>query len=321
VRTVLVGRPVAAVATALADGLIALGDAVVVVDIGNRATEVSIVADAGGAGRVLGREFTDDLGADVLDHAVQTHVCVESAVTLDTRSPHGRAASRALAAACRAARRELALSPATVIEVACPGRTEHVRMVRTEFESAIAEAIRAGVTAIAACARNGLAEGVDVRAVLLVGEAAATPLLTEMASALLRLPVVVPQYPEWAVAGGAAHITARAAAAAAAEFLANPSLPAQRPVPRRVAPAVAAPRHTAVPAPARPAVSGASPLPADLPRTSWEQPSSQPERSRIRTGMIAAIVAAALVIGGGITVAETGGGHGGGAGAFSHGGP
>jgi hypothetical protein len=86
-----------------------------------------------------------------------------------------------------------------------------VRVVRAEFEALAHEAIYTGLSAIAHVIRQAHENGIEVNAIVLTGEVARTPLLTELISAQWSGRLIIPPCPEWAAATGAAHIAVRRA--------------------------------------------------------------------------------------------------------------
>jgi hypothetical protein len=211
-RTSMVPRPVIAATHALANGRIPC-DTVMVADIGSRGMELAIVADiAAGSGRVVDVSSSDEFGASDLDHAVLQYVIDQLGIPL-ARLDLGEVVTRA-----QAARRALHRRPVAVVEVA--GCVAYV--VRTDVELVVGAAVSRAADAIATAAA---ARGPAVSAVVLVGEAATTPLLTKSLSQRLSVPVVVPPQPEYAVVAGAARTAALSAMQAGRQDLLPPSSP------------------------------------------------------------------------------------------------
>jgi hypothetical protein len=208
-------------------------------------------------------------------------------------------------ARCRLARADLARRPATVVDVRLPGGEERVRVIRTELESLIAGPISAAVSAIARMSGESEAKGIPIAAVLLTGESARTPLLTEQLSARIRARVLVSPDAEWTAAVGAAGI----AAARARRAQSGPPTVTR---PRNAVPT--APPH---PAPRHPQPQTAQPQTAQSqtprPRTPAppaNYPSARRGTSRIRTAVASAVAGFAVLIAGGVAVSGAGGGSG-----------
>ncbi|HEX4246644.1 MAG TPA: Hsp70 family protein [Pseudonocardia sp.] len=324
----LVSAPLAAVAAAEAAGAVQRGEAVLVADIGGAGTELSLLsAGADRARQVVTTARVEELGATALDRALARHVLAQLGDrfgTFDPADPANHAALHDLVARCRVARAELGVRPATVVDVGLPAGLERVRVIRTEFEALTAEPISAVVSAIARMVAESETNGVTVSEVLLTGEPARTPLLTEQLSVRIRARVLVPPDAEWTVAAGAA------AMAAARAHRPQPPLPR----PRAAAPAPYAdprittseaalppvhPRHTPpvrAEEPPTPAPTPQAPtLKAPTARTTPEpRPAPHPTADRgaakFRTAVVTVIAGFAVLLAGGVAVSSTGGGGG-----------
>ncbi|MGH3780308.1 MAG: Hsp70 family protein [Pseudonocardiaceae bacterium] len=212
VLTSLVSSPVAAVTAAVAAGMMSFSETVIVADIGGHGTEVALVTGAENqAGRLEATSRTDDLSSAGLDRALARHVLGQARGHFPAADLHdraNRAIVRDVVAACRVGREELIRNTSTVVDVRLPSHNVPVRVVRAEFESLAREPIHIGLSAISHLMGQARENGIEVDAVLLTGEAARTPLLTELLSAQWPTRVVIPPFPEWAAASGAAHIAA-----------------------------------------------------------------------------------------------------------------
>jgi molecular chaperone DnaK len=193
----LVSRPLAALAGA--DAAIPAGAGVVVVDTGGRSTEVSLV----GGGRVLDTSAAELLGTEAVDRALAMHLLAQLPGPLELAARHE------LVRACTAARRDLVGRPATIIEVHRPSGPERVRVVRAELAELIGDAVRDVVTSVLRALRQARRAELPVRAVLLVGPLASTPLLIEELTARVGAQPIVPSDPACAVVRGAATLTSR----------------------------------------------------------------------------------------------------------------
>ncbi|PZS14025.1 MAG: hypothetical protein DLM60_19825 [Pseudonocardiales bacterium] len=211
--TSLVSSPVATVTAAVAAGVMRFSETVIVADIGGHGTEVALVTGAENqAGRLEATSRTDDLSSAELDRALARHVLEQVRSRLPAPDLHdqaNRAIVRGVVAACRVGREDLVRHTSTVIDVSLPSHKIPVRVVRAEFESLIREPILGGLSAIAHLMDQARENGIKVDAILLTGEVARTPLLSELLSAQSASRVVIPPFPEWAAASGAAHIAAR----------------------------------------------------------------------------------------------------------------
>lgn len=215
VPTSMVSGPVAAVTAAVAAGMMSYPETVIVADIGGHGTEVALVAGAENhAGRLEATSRTDDLSSAELDRALARHVLEQVRGDLpepDLTGPANRVIVRNVLAACRRARKALIRDTSTVVDVHLPTQRIPVRIVRAEFEALAREPICAGLSAIAHIIRRAHDNGNDVNAIVLTGELARTPLITELISARWACRVIVPPGPEWAAASGAAQLAVRRA--------------------------------------------------------------------------------------------------------------
>jgi hypothetical protein len=331
----LVSAPLAAVAAAESAGAVHPGEAVLVADVGSGDTELSVLTDGAGRSRLLvATSRVEDLGGLALDRALAGHVLEQLRgrfAGLDQADPANHAALRELVARCRLARADLARRPATVVDVRLPGGEERVRVIRTELESLIAGPISAAVSAIARMSGESDTKGIPIAAVLLTGESARTPLLTEQLSARIRARVLVSPDAEWTTATGAAGIAAARARRAQsgpptltrphnavpeapphpAPRTPQPRTPAP---PRRIAEPRTAPSHTASHTETSHTAShtAASHTPANY--TQREPRPNDPPTSRgtarIRTAVASAVAGFAVLIAGGVAVSQAGGGSG-----------
>lgn len=210
VPTSLVSRPIAAVIAAVGAGMMKSSETVIVADICSQGTEVALVSGAENhVGRLAEICRTDDLGSAALDHALARHVLEQVRGQLpapELLDPANRAIVRDVVATSRLARQDLVRHTFTVVDVRLPAHTLPVRIVRAEFESLAREPIHAGLSSIAHLMRQAHDSGIEVSAIVLTGEVATTPLLTELISAQWPTRVVIPPSPEWATASGTARI-------------------------------------------------------------------------------------------------------------------
>ena len=235
VPTSLVSRPAAAVTAAVAAGSINPSETALVADIGSDGTEVALVTGGENhAGRLAATSRTNDLSATGLDRALARHVLEQVRGHLpdsDLTNSANRAIARNVVAACRRARADLVRQAATTIDVRLPAHRVPVRVIRAEFESLAREPIYAGLSTIAQVMRQACDKGIEVAAIVLTGEAAHTPLLTELISAHWPCRVIIPPCPEWAAASGAAQIALRRCPARPSTPLSPSPRPAVRQAP------------------------------------------------------------------------------------------
>jgi molecular chaperone DnaK (HSP70) len=210
VPTSLVSSPIAAVIATVGAGMMNSSETVIVADICNQGTEVALVTGAANhMGRLVATSHTDDLGSALLDRALARHVLEQVRGQLPASKLQdfaNREIVRDVVAASRAARQDLMRHTSTVVDVRLPAHRVPVRVVRAEFESLAREPIHAGLSSIAHLMDHAHDNGIEVNAIVLTGEVARTPLLTELISAQWSARVLIPPSPEWATASGTARI-------------------------------------------------------------------------------------------------------------------
>jgi hypothetical protein len=272
VPTSLVSAPVAAAVSAEEAGAAGPGDALLVADIGGGSTELAVLlGGAGRARRVAATGSTDELGDTVLDRRLAARLAADLAgrfPELDPRAPAHPPALRELVAVARRARAALVRNPSAEVEVRLPSGHDRVRVVRDEFESLVTDAVSAGASSVTRLLREANSNGVTVAAILVTGESADTPLLTEMLSTRTDIPLLIAPDPEWTTANGAVA-TAAATGAVVAPAVGRPTVQPRHlagPVPRSarvpvpVAGLTPAPQRAEAPAPTRQTI-GAAPGP------------------------------------------------------------
>jgi hypothetical protein len=325
--TAFVPRAVAAVRT-IGGGR---ADAVVVADLGRYRTEITTLRGGGVDGVRV-----DDLGSAELDRAVLSHVLGQLAGEPSDRDD--------LTARCRAARRELTGSPAAAVELPTTQGFERIRVTRAEFEESIRESVSVAVLNMCRELGDAAEKGAATYAVMIVGDGAEVPLLTQALSAEAGFGPDVAADRATAATGAAlisgdraksgraarqrmqapvrpasdAHTTTGASSgplpepAARPRPLSAPSLPKPSPD----SPAVPRPSYgPRVEASVRPRPAARAERPAyqepqssPAPRNGW--PSTPPQRSgrRVRTAIVAAAAGIAVLIGG--AAVTSGGGPG-----------
>jgi molecular chaperone DnaK (HSP70) len=210
VPTSLVSSPIAAVIAAVGAGMMNSSETVIVADICSQGTEVALVTGvANHMGRLVATSHTDDLGSASLDRALAKHVLEQVRGQLpasELQNFVNREIVWDVVAASRLARQDLVRHTSTVVDVRLPAHSVPVRIVRAEFESLAREPIHAGLSSIAHLMDHAHDNGIDVSAIVLTGEVARTPLLTELISAQWSARVLIPPSPEWATVSGTARI-------------------------------------------------------------------------------------------------------------------
>ena len=146
------------------------------------------------------------LGGVDLDEAVFQHVVgLLELAFVETGEP--TAESRALArlrAECTSAREALSADTAATISVRLPGHHEEIRLTRQEFETMIRPAIADAIAVVDTTVEAAGLVSADLSAVLLVGGASRTPLVSQMVRSHFDRPTLVDAHPKHTIASGAA---------------------------------------------------------------------------------------------------------------------
>jgi molecular chaperone HscA len=285
IPTSLVSRPIAAVIAAVGAGMMSSSETVIVADICSQGTEVALVTGAENhVGHLAATCSTDDLGSAALDHGLARHVLEQVRGQLpasDLHDPANRTIVRNVVAASRLARQDLVRHTSTVVDVRLPAHGVPVRIVRAEFESLAREPVHAGLSTISHLMRRAHDNGIEVSAIVLTGEVARTPLLTEVISAQWPTRVVIPPSPGWATASG----TARIAVSRSQPRVTTPLSPARPNVSNQARPQPVQAKADGPQPRRRPKVSASSSQ-ARPPAVSGVQPTARERKWTLRWGAI-----------------------------------
>ncbi|MFX0578257.1 Hsp70 family protein [Nocardia nepalensis] len=263
--------------------------AVVVYDLGGNGLSISVARGT----EQIGRTFRSaEFGGKHIDDAILRHVLGGLDGELgdtDLADPALLAPLNELRLRCRRAKEALSTETAAVIEVEL-GRVRHdVRLVRCELEELIREQVVGSAGLVRETLRANEIDARDVRAVVLAGGAAATPLITEVLSAQFHVPVIGEPEPGLTSANGAA-LLARASSA-------TTSVSVPPPAKSVLPPAKSAPTPTTAPQAPEPrpgddAVVIKRPKPVAPEATEGRE--KVRSRPRKRTVLIAATIVAAI---------------------------
>ncbi|MEW2385350.1 Hsp70 family protein [Micromonospora sp. NPDC047707] len=210
----------------------------------------------------------DTVGGVDFDEALAEHVRTVLARDLAAVDPlDAPVVLRTLLPQCELARRGLSLGDEVDVLLALPGGTRRVPVTRPQFETMIRPAVRATVDLLVHAVHSAVPTPAQLDGVLLAGGSARVPLIADLLTAALGIPVEVEPDPH--------HTTAVGAALAACQVISPSPRP---PTPRETPPAATRyaaeavgprrdDRHPAVPdePPPRPPVRTA---PLDLPKAS-----------------------------------------------------
>jgi actin-like ATPase involved in cell morphogenesis len=260
------------------------GSIVAVYDLGGGTFDAAVVRRTGTGFEIVGRpEGIERLGGIDFDHAVFDHVLTsigENATHIDAAEPGMVAAVAQLREESVEAKEALSAESDVDIAVLLPGKQTEVRLTRAELEDMIRPAIAETIVALRRALASAGVEPSQVSAVLLVGGSSRIPLVAQMVTADLAIPVALDARPKDAIALGAALAGWRAATT----MPARPAAPATSAKPAAVPPPTAQP-WPAAPAPSLSATPAAAPPPAPAPA-----PTSARGRSRWWLAAAAAVV-------------------------------
>lgn len=182
---------------------------VAVLDIGAESSSATVLTEVDGVHRVAGRPgvLHGQAGNDI-DRRLMQHVLgwlSAAGHVYEPTDPKVAPAGGALLAQVKAAKERLSSRPAATLTPGLPGATAELRLVRSEFD----EVIRGTVDAIVAMLRTSIGTNAPegVGAVLLIGGSVSIPLVTQVISVQLGLPVVLDDDPATLAVRGAATIT------------------------------------------------------------------------------------------------------------------
>ncbi|QMU21867.1 Hsp70 family protein [Gordonia rubripertincta] len=263
----------------------ALGEGLVIgYDLGASALTVTVLA-TGDEPRVVSRPLRlDSVSGNEFDRLLLTHTLRVTGVDAEPADP-GRASSvlddlTRLRSECRRAKEALSVDTDAVVDVRVGETTTVARLVRDDVE----DLVRAPIAESVALIREALASaGVDqagghpvpVTAIVLGGGGASIPLVTEMLSATLRVPVLFDPQPGSASAAGGALLGIAALGARASAAL-EPT--------------------TEIPGQALAPLPGERPMREIEPAPSTTVTTPAPRLSRRRRGILITAGAAALVL-------------------------
>jgi molecular chaperone DnaK len=210
---IFLSQPEAAAAGCDTMERVELGSAFAVYDLGGGSFKAAVIRKTGeDEFTTLGApHVTERLGGAHFDEAVLSHVVTElgdQVETVDIHDPAVLTAMSQLLAECGRAKEDLSTGTEVAIPILLPGVQPQVRLHRSQFESMIRPALLETVHGLRTALSSARVTTADLSAVLLVGGCSRIPLVAELISAELRSPVVVPPYPQMAVARGAALVAA-----------------------------------------------------------------------------------------------------------------
>lgn len=204
----LMTEPEAAAAHYAATGRLEPGQVIAVYDLGGGTFDTAVLrrteegwnflAPADGIERLGGIDF-DQAVLSFIDAAVAGRVAA-----LDPDDASSMAAVQQLRLDCVAAKEALSSDVDVTVRVLLPTHHQDVRLTRAEFEAMVEPSIYVSVESLQRGLRAAGVSPGDLRTVLLVGGSSRIPLVGELVSRILEVPVAVDAHPKNSVALGAA---------------------------------------------------------------------------------------------------------------------
>ncbi|WP_261392914.1 Hsp70 family protein [Rhodococcus sp. BP22] len=258
---------------AASDGL------VVIYDLGASSLDITLMRTGAESGTIGAGANSTDFGGAQFDHLITEHVLDTAASSasfeFDPFDPDTVGALVELRARCSEAKEELSSETATTLTIDLPSVHTETRLVRGELEDLIRRPVLDSIDLIRDVLHTSGLDVSDVTQVLLIGGSSSIPLVAELVSSHMRVPVVTGPHPDRIPAIGAALLANEIARAAVLDAPVASAVALTRPAPR--------------PAFASPAAASAA--------------ESTGSSGRRKVGIVFAAVAALVVIaGGGLSV-------------------
>lgn len=280
-------------------------DTVLLCDVGAHSLDLTVATRQGAEFAVRPSTRSTDFSGDHADRLLMGHVValvLNANPDFDVDEPAHRAALAELAARCRIAKERLSQDTSAVVTVELPGIRRQIRVMRSEFEDVIRGSLTDAANAVARELERLAETATPVDAVVLLGGGAAVPLVTELLSTAVDVPLVVSPEPSTASARGAAVIAERASLRKSGSRVMSAPGPRVKPpaAPRPIAAATSRvlPPSASAGVPTRPV---SPPTPAV---THTVAPAAKTPKSGIRGWMVAASVAALVLLGGGAAATQ-----------------
>lgn len=221
------------------------GDGLTVIyDLGATSLGITLMRTGSEAGSIGNGVHSQDFGGAQFDHLITQHVLetVSSsrAFEFDPFDPDTVGALVELRARCAEAKEQLSYETATTLTVELPGLHAETRLVRDEVEDLIRQPVLGSIELVREALHTAGLDASDVTQVLLTGGSSSIPLVAELISSELRVPVVTGAHPDRIPAIGGAVIAHGIARSAVAEVppvaaIVDVTRPAPRPAPSSAA--------------------------------------------------------------------------------------
>ncbi len=207
--TELISEPTAATLEYAAAANVEPNSSVLVYDLGGGTFDVALLRRHGDTfEQQIEPAGIERLGGIDFDEAVFQYVKAEipaDAYAAAREHPDGPAAIAQLRRRCVDAKEALSSDAAGDVPVMLPGYTATVRITRPEFEAMIRPMVRQTIGLVEGILERADVDSSSLGAVLLVGGSSRIPLVPQLVSEQLRLPVRVDAHPKLVVARGAAR--------------------------------------------------------------------------------------------------------------------
>ncbi len=189
-----------------------VGRTVIVYDLGGGSFQATVMARAGDGGfiRIGQTQSLDWLGGSDFDQAIFTRVQRTAGFQLAETTDQAVLESLGqLRRDCTVAKELLSIDTEATVTVLTGGRRSRIRLVRSEFEELIRDAIDDTVDATRRAIHSAGMTERDIDAVVLAGGSSRIPLVAQVISAEFGLPIVVGSRPEASTSLGAAWLAGR----------------------------------------------------------------------------------------------------------------
>lgn len=215
---------------AASDGL------VVIYDLGAHSLDITLMRTGAEAGTIGAGANSTDFGGAQFDHLITEHVLDTAASSasfeFDPFDPDTVGALVELRARCSEAKEELSSETATTLTIDLPSVHTETRLVRGELEDLIRRPVLDSIELIHDVLHTSGLDVSDVTQVLLIGGSSSIPLVAELVSSHMRVPVATGPHPDRIPAIGAALLANEIARAAVLDSPVAAAVALTRPAPR-----------------------------------------------------------------------------------------
>lgn len=227
------------------------GDGLTVIyDLGASSLGVTLMRTGTDAGVIGNGVHSTDFGGAQFDHLITQYiletVSSSQSFEFDPFDPDTVGALVELRARCGEAKEQLSYDTATTLSVDLPGLSYETRLVRDEVEGLIRQPILDSIELVRETLHTAGLDTSDVTQVLLTGGSSSIPLVAELISSELRVPVATGPHPDRIPAIGGALLANEISQTVLSDAPpAAAAVDVTRPAPRPVATSVASASATA----------------------------------------------------------------------------